>query len=97
MSVFSGGTTRSVFAARPYAGAADDHTALILGTSVSGSTSSIEAVQVAMLGYSVEIVSADQWAAKTQAEFATYRALILRDNRCSAISSIQAAINNRST
>ncbi|MEN6523578.1 MAG: hypothetical protein ABFD14_07595, partial [Anaerolineaceae bacterium] len=36
ISVFSGGTARSVFAARPYAGAANGNTVLILGTSVNG-------------------------------------------------------------
>ncbi len=97
ISVFSGGTARSVFAARLYAGAANGNTVLILGTSVNGGINSVEAVQATALGYTVEIASADQWAAKTQAEFATYRALILGDNKCSAISSIQAAINNRST
>jgi LPXTG-site transpeptidase (sortase) family protein len=97
ISVFSGGNPGTVLAERSYAGAANDHTVLILDTSVSGGVNSTEALQAVALGYSVEMASAAQWAAKTQAEFATYRALILGDNRCSAINSIQAAISNRST
>jgi hypothetical protein len=75
--------------------AAAGGTVLILSTSVFGGAGSVEAVQAAALGFTVEMADAAQWGAKTQAEFATYRALILGDNKCNTLSVIQAAIDNR--
>jgi uncharacterized repeat protein (TIGR01451 family)/uncharacterized repeat protein (TIGR02543 family) len=79
------------------AGAPNSKTVLILDTSVVNGASSVEAVQAAALGFTVEMASASQWAAKSQADFATYRALILGDHTCSDLDSIQAAIDNRTT
>ena len=63
------------------AGAANDHTVLILGTTVSG-TPSIEATAATAAGLSVEIADAAGWAAKSTADFATYRAIVLGDATC---------------
>jgi uncharacterized repeat protein (TIGR01451 family) len=79
------------------AGAPNNHTVLILSTSVVGGTSSREAVQAVALGFTVEMADATQWTAKLQADFSTYRAIILGDPLCSySTSSVQAAIDNRS-
>lgn len=86
------------YAASHSAGAANDHTVLILSTSVYNGASSVEAVQAEALGFTVEMADASQWAAKSQADFASYRALIIGDNRCATTSSfIQAAMDNRTT
>lgn len=69
---------------------------LILDSTVSGGASSREAQAAIALGYTVEVVNAAGWAAKTQADFATYRALILGDPTCgSSTSSVAAAEANK--
>ncbi len=79
------------------AGAADSKTVLILDTSVMGGLGSPEAVQASALGFTVELATEAVWAGKSQADFATYRALVLGDATCSDLSSINAAILNRTT
>lgn len=79
------------------AGAANDHTVLILGPTVSGGASSIEAQAAIAAGMTVEVVDNAGWAAKSAADFATYRALILGDPTCTGIGSASAAIANAST
>lgn len=76
------------------AGAANDHTVLILGPTVSGGASSIEAQAAITAGMTVEVVDNAGWAAKSAADFATYRALILGDPTCSGVSSASAAVAN---
>ena len=87
------GTAPEVLAA----GAPNDHSVLILATSVSGGLSSIEAIEAAAAGFTVEVATAAIWGAKTGAEFATYRALILGDATCGGTNTsfVTAAINNR--
>ena len=77
------------------AGAADDHTVLILSASVSGGASSVEAIEAAAAGFTVEVVDNAVWGAKTATEFHTYRALILGDPSCGSISAISAAEANK--
>ena len=73
--------------------AANNTTVLILGPSVSGGIGSQEAQACISLGFSVELVSHAQWLAKSAADFATYRAVVLGDPTCqvgtSAISSAE--------
>lgn len=76
------------------AGAANDHTVLILGPTVLGGASSLEALAAVAAGMTVEVVDNAGWAAKTAADFATYRALILGDPRCSGLGSASAAQAN---
>jgi LPXTG-site transpeptidase (sortase) family protein len=76
------------------AGAADDHTVLILSTT---SSNGVESAQATALGFTVEMADATQWGAKSTADFATYRALILGDARCSGQSIYAAALANRTT
>jgi hypothetical protein len=64
------------------AGAVNDHTVLILGTSVTGGPSSREAQAASALGYSIEIASDADWLAKSVADFASYRAIIIGDPEC---------------
>jgi hypothetical protein len=61
------------------AGAANDHTVLILESSVAGGISSPFAQRAIALGYDVELVDNTVWLAKSTADFATYRAIILGD------------------
>jgi uncharacterized delta-60 repeat protein len=68
---------------------------LILSESVSGGESSPEAQAAIALGYSVEVVDASGWLAKSQAQFASYRALILGDPVSEDIGRIQAAEQSR--
>ncbi|AKJ00672.1 Branched-chain amino acid ABC transporter, amino acid-binding protein [Archangium gephyra] len=68
---------------------------LILANTVTGGTSSLEAAAARAQGYTVELATDAAWAAKTSADFATYRALILGDNTCSGVSLIAAAVANR--
>jgi hypothetical protein len=76
------------------AGAANDHTVLILGPTVSGGASSREALAATAIGMTVEVVDDAGWALKSQADFGTYRALILGDATCTDLSAATAAIAN---
>ncbi len=78
-------------------GAADDHTALILDSTVSGGSGSLEAQKAIAHGLSVEVVNTTDWSAKSAADFATYRAIILGDATCTSIDAISAAIANNTT
>ncbi len=60
---------------------------LILSTTVTspnaaGRPKSLEEEEAEALGYTVEVVDAAGWAAKTRADFASYRAIILGDPTC---------------
>ena len=86
-------------------GAADDHTVVILGTTVVGAPAtpsdlctSLEATQAAGQGFNVEIDNATAWGAKTGAHFATYREIILGDPNCASNTTpVAAAEANRTT
>src|SRR5207245_4129442 len=75
--------------------APDDHSVLILGSSVRGGAASLEAVQAAALGFTVDVVSDDQWAAKSSGDFGTYRAIILGDRSCEGGKPLAAAEANK--
>ncbi|HEY5182027.1 MAG TPA: SGNH/GDSL hydrolase family protein [Dermatophilaceae bacterium] len=70
-------------------GAAPSHAApgevLILDSTVTGGMASIEAQEVTALGLTPVLVDDAGWAAKTAADFANYRALVLGDATCSSI------------
>ncbi|OJT23782.1 hypothetical protein BO221_17565 [Archangium sp. Cb G35] len=71
---------------------------LILASTVTSGINSVEAVAARSLGYTVEVASNASWAAKSSADFAGYRAIILGDATCSSsLSLITAAENNRRT
>src|SRR5262245_56682732 len=65
--------------------------ALILGPTVTGGLSSIEAQEAIALGLTVEIATEAAWAAKTTADFAGYRVIILGDPTCSGLGPANAA------
>ncbi|MDQ3929513.1 MAG: hypothetical protein M3328_10250, partial [Chloroflexota bacterium] len=67
---------------------------LILSSTVSGGASSVEAQAATALGFTVDVVTPAQWATKTQADFASYRALILGDATCTDVSAVTAAVAN---
>lgn len=70
---------------------------VILNTTVNGAAGSVEAVQALGLGYDVVINDAATWGGMTQANFASYRAIILGDPFCQSATSIIAAEANRTT
>jgi len=57
---------------------------LILGSTVSGGTSSIEAQEISRLGLTPVVVDDATWSAKSTTDFARYRALVLGDATCSS-------------
>src|SRR6185295_378034 len=77
--------------------APDANSVLILGTSVSGGAASLEATAAAGLGYTVDVATAAQWAAKSTADFATYKAIILGDPTCSETPNINMAAAEANT
>ena len=82
-------------AAPPAFGQTSAGRVLILGTTVTGGTASIEATKAASLGFSVDVVTPTQWATLSAADFASYRAIVLGDPTCAVGESpIAAAIAN---
>ncbi len=72
-------------------------TALLLGGSVTGGAVSQEAQAVIAEGVAVEVATDAQWTAKTAAQFAAYRALVIGDPTCfgpGVSASITAATSN---
>lgn len=71
---------------------------LILGSTVSGGMTSMEAQAAITRGLGVDIVTDAQWAAMTAAQFAAYRAIILGDPTCGgtppAVATANAAVWN---
>jgi hypothetical protein len=68
-------------------GASDTVTVLLLRATLASSIgtdmcTSLEATKAQALGFNVEIDSDTAWEAKTQAQFATYRAIVLGDANC---------------
>ena len=71
-------------------GATDTNTVLMLATTLTDSSgsltgnlcTSVEAVQANALGFNVEIDDAAAWGAKSTAQFASYRAIVLGDPNC---------------
>lgn len=57
---------------------------LILGSTVSGGMGSIEAQEVTVDGLTPVVIDDRTWQSLTTAQFASYRALILGDPRCTA-------------
>jgi hypothetical protein len=55
---------------------------LILDTTVTGGSASIEATEAASKGMGVDVVDAATWSAMTTAQFASYQAIILGDPTC---------------
>jgi len=77
----------------PSPGAAQPDTVLMLASTLADSSgnlagsevdlcTSLEATQAMALNFNVEIDDAAAWGAKTQAQFATYRAIVLGDADC---------------
>ena len=62
--------------------APDDHTVLILGSSVGFADPSLEATRAMAQGYTVVVDSDVAWLARTTADFATFQAIILGDKEC---------------
>jgi hypothetical protein len=92
-----------VGSARPADAAVAD--LLILSTSITkpaadGNLLSVEEQEAVALGLTVEIATPAQWALKTTAQFAAYKALVLGDPTCAgggtANSSTAAALANKS-
>jgi hypothetical protein len=70
---------------------------LVLGQTVSGGANSQEARAAAALGFTVEIATTPQWLAKSTANFAAYRAVVLGDPSCGNVSVLNPVIASRPT
>ena len=80
----------------PAAPAPDDHSVLILGTTVTGGLNCWEAQRAAAIGLTPVVVDATTWGAMTAADFASYRALVFGDPTCQpGTGAIAAAEANR--
>ncbi|MFY0564664.1 kelch repeat-containing protein [Archangium lansingense] len=85
----------SAMSTRPQ-GLSSTNKVLILSSSVTGGNDSVEAVSARSLGYTVDVVSPANWSAKSSADFASYRAIILGDSSCGGtLMLIAAAVNTR--
>jgi Bacterial Ig-like domain (group 1) len=69
---------------------------LILGDTVSGGMSSIEAKEAIKLGFAVDVATVGTWP-KTLADFQQYRAIILGDPLCKGITAVATAAANATT
>jgi len=67
------------------------NTVLILDSTVVNGSQSPEAQAAIAAGYDVEVVDTAGWSAKTTADFASYRAIVLGDPSCGSESDVQAA------
>ena len=81
--------------------AADNQTVLFLASSLDPSdgptfATSIEVQEAVTNGYSVEIDSDVQWAAKSAADFATYRAIVIGDAQDGSSDPMPALLGNLS-
>ncbi|WNG60549.1 DUF5011 domain-containing protein [Archangium gephyra] len=93
--VACGGEMPAAVSTRPQ-GLGSTNKVLILAASVTGGSNSVEAVAARSLGYTVEVVSDAAWAAKSSADFAGYRAIILGDATCAgSLGLISAASKSR--
>jgi hypothetical protein len=68
---------------------------LILDSTVTGGANSLEAQEAIAKGFQVDVVNATQWDALTQAQFASYQALVLGDPTCGSLPDIAAAEANK--
>ena len=59
--------------------------ALILGSSVEGGASSLEAQAVTANGFTVEVASDADWAAKSATDFAGYQLIVIGDPSCGSL------------
>jgi cysteine-rich repeat protein len=75
--------------------APNSNSVLILGSTVSGGAGSREAVFAAANGFTVVVDSAAAWGARTTADFATFRAIILGDATCTSLGVVAAAVANK--
>jgi hypothetical protein len=73
---------------------------LILGSTVSGGASSLEAQEVSAQGFSPVVVDDSTWEGMTKAQFAAYRAIVIGDPTCGNYddtSHLTAALSNPGT
>jgi hypothetical protein len=73
---------------------------LILGSTVSGGTSSLEAQEVTAQGYTPVVVDDSTWEGMTTAQFASYRGIVIGDPTCGSYddtSNLAAALSNPGT
>jgi cysteine-rich repeat protein len=71
--------------------APDDASVLILSTTVTGGVGSLEAIGAASLGLNPIVVTPEEWATLTVADFASYRAIVLGDPNCATGTAALAA------
>lgn len=77
--------------------APDNHSVLILDSTVTGGSNSLEANSAVSNGFTVVVVTNDEWLAMSTSDFASFQAIILGDPTCGVLSDIDAATSNRTT
>ena len=73
---------------------------LILGSTVTGGTASLEAQRITADGYTPVVVDDPTWESMTTAQFASYRAIVIGDPTCGSYndtSHLTAALSNPAT
>src|ERR1035437_4432777 len=75
--------------------APDDHSVLILDSTVTGGCDSLEATSAAALGFTVVVATNEEWLALSTNDFASFRAIILGDPTCGSLGDLDAAPSNR--
>jgi murein DD-endopeptidase MepM/ murein hydrolase activator NlpD len=79
----------------PFVALAGDPAVLILDSTVTGGSSSLEAQAAADDGFTVTIVDGPTWDSMTRAQFKSYQAIILGDPSCAGDPSpVQPAVQN---
>ncbi len=80
MAAFTSGALTSATAS-----AAGSKKALVLGSSVSGGTSSREYTSLVTLGFTPTVVTEAHWNAMTAAQFGAYQVLVIGDPTCDTV------------
>lgn len=75
--------------------APNTNSVLILGSTVESATLSIEATEAANAGFTAVVASDADWSTMTEADFASYRAIVLADGKCRGSGTLDAALLNR--
>jgi hypothetical protein len=68
---------------------------ILTSTTRNPNTTSMEAQEATVAGFTVVMASDADWSAMTAADFASYKAIVFADGMCSGDSSLKAAIANQ--
>ena len=75
--------------------APDNHSVLILDSSVTGGSNGLEGAAATTLGFTVVDVTDSNWLSMSTSDFESFQAIILGDPTCGTVDEIDAAVSNR--